>query len=142
MWFLAIALGSLYIAYKVDVFPNENPQMVHEATIELDEALSVAAITTLSIFISGWVQYAAQKREMKARIAAEQRIRELVYQDGLIGLPNRRQFEEALNAAVASPPRAGASHAIFLLDLNGFKHINDVHGHAEGDRSLIIVAQR
>jgi diguanylate cyclase (GGDEF)-like protein len=139
---LVIAMGSLYMAYKVDIFPNEDPRVVHAATVELDEALLVAAITTMSIFVFGWIQYAAQRREMAARIAAEQRIRELAYQDGLTGLPNRRQYEEALNAAVASPPRAGASHAIFLLDLNGFKHINDVHGHAEGDRSLVTVAQR
>jgi diguanylate cyclase (GGDEF)-like protein len=139
---LATALVGLIVAYKVDIFPNEGTTGVRQNTIELDEALMVAAITMLAILIFGCSQYLAQKREMRARIAAEQRARELAYQDGLTGLPNRRQFEEALNAAVASPPRAGASHGVFLLDLNGFKHINDAHGHAEGDQSLIVVAQR
>jgi diguanylate cyclase (GGDEF)-like protein len=138
----AIAMGSLYVAYKVDIFPNEGPVAVHEATIELDEALLVAAITMLAIFVFGVTQYVAQKREMRARIAAEQHVRELAYQDGLTGLPNRRQFEDALDAAVDSPPRAGASHAVFLLDLNGFKNINDVYGHAVGDQALTVVAQR
>jgi diguanylate cyclase (GGDEF)-like protein len=126
----------------VDIFPNDGAIAIRGDTIELDEALLVGATTILAVLIFGFSQYLAQKREMRARIAAEQHARELAYQDGLTGLPNRRQFEEALNAAVVSPPRAGSSHGIFLLDLNGFKHINDAHGHAEGDRSLIVVAQR
>jgi predicted signal transduction protein with EAL and GGDEF domain len=138
----AIAMGSLYVAYKIDIFPNEGPVAVHEATIELDEALLVAAITLLALFIFAATQYLAQKREMRGRIAAEKQVREMAYQDGLTGLPNRRQFEDAVNAAVASPPRAGASHAVFLLDLNGFKNINDVYGHGVGDQALIVVAQR
>jgi hypothetical protein len=66
----AISMGSLYVAYKVDIFPNEGAVAVHEATIELDEALLVAAITLLALFIFGAAQYLAQKREMRGRIAA------------------------------------------------------------------------
>ena len=68
--------------------------------------------------------------------------RELAYQDGLTGLPNRRQFDEALRVALEAPPRAGGVHGLFFLDLNSFKQINDVHGHNVGDEVLIVVAQR
>lgn len=138
----AVALVSLYLGYEVDIFPNEGSSAVREHTIELDEALLAAAVTTLAALIFGVSQYASQKREMRARIAAEQHARELAYQDGLTGLPNRRQFEEALKAAIASPPRAGASHGVFLMDLNGFKNVNDIYGHAVGDQALVVVAQR
>jgi diguanylate cyclase (GGDEF)-like protein len=86
--------------------------------------------------------YREQKRETGRRVAAETHARELAFQDGLTGLPNRRQYDDALKAALAAPPRGGAVHGVFLLDLNGFKQINDVHGHAIGDELLIVVAQR
>src|SRR5882724_99293 len=133
---------ALYYAYEVDVFANEGSISVHEATIELDEALLIGALVAFGLLVFGVRQYFGQKREMAARIAAEQHARELAYQDGLTGLPNRRQYEEALRAAVSAPPRAGASHGVFLLDLNGFKQINDVHGHGVGDEVLTVVARR
>ena len=135
-------LLALYYAYEVDIFANEGPIAVHEAVIELDEALLIGALVTFALFVFGVRQYLGQQREMAARIAAERHVRELAYQDGLTGLPNRRQYEEALKAAVDAPPRAGASHGVFLLDLNGFKQINDVHGHGVGDEVLVIIAQR
>jgi diguanylate cyclase (GGDEF)-like protein len=139
---LVATLLALWYAYKVDIFPNEGNIAVHEDTIELDEALLIGGLVILALLIFGIKQYLGQKREIARRTAAERRIRELAYQDGLTGLPNRRQFDEALKAAIASPPRAGASHGVFLLDLNGFKQINDVHGHGVGDEALTIVGQR
>jgi GGDEF domain-containing protein len=73
---------------------------------------------------------------------AEAEVRKLAFQDALTGLPNRRQFDDALKAALASPPRSPGMHGVFLLDLNGFKRINDIYGHAVGDEVLVIVAQR
>jgi len=87
-------------------------------------------------------RYLEQKREISRRVLAEERVRELAFQDGLTGLPNRRQFDDSLKAALAAPPRSGAAHAVFLLDLNGFKQVNDVYGHGIGDELLIVAAQR
>jgi diguanylate cyclase (GGDEF)-like protein len=134
-------LVALYFVYEVDVFQQEGVPTRAE-TIELDEALLVSALLILSLLTFGTFQYLAQKREVVRRIAAERHARELAYQDGLTGLPNRRRYDEALQTALASPPRAGASHGVLLLDLNGFKQINDVHGHGVGDEVLIIVAHR
>lgn len=135
-------LVALYWVYAVDVFENAPGVSKQEATIELDEALLVGALLALGLLVFAWRQYVRQRQETARRIAAEQHARELAYQDGLTGLPNRRQFDEALRKAIGSPPRAGAGHGLFLLDLNGFKQINDVHGHGVGDEVLTIVGQR
>ncbi len=80
---------------------------------------------------------------MRLNIQASQaEIRQLAYWDRLTGLPNRAQFREALHEAQR---RSGANHASFaviILDLDRFKHINDVLGYAFGDRVLQIVALR
>jgi diguanylate cyclase (GGDEF)-like protein len=139
---LAIVLVLAYLAFEFDVYANQDSVTRYEETIELDEALTLGAVLCIGLLVFASRRYREQKRETHRRIAAEQHARELAFQDPLTGLANRRQFEEALNAAIAAPPGAGASHAVFLLDLNGFKQVNDVHGHGVGDELLIIVAQR
>jgi len=89
---------------------------------------------------------------MRGNIAAHEReIRQLAYWDRLTGLPNRAQFREAVVRALDEPradgaPREGAagrqSVAVVMLDLDRFKHVNDVLGYACGDRLLKSVAER
>lgn len=139
---LAIALVALFIAFEIDVFANENSLTRHEETVELDEVLLIGGILAVGLLVFAIRRNRDQKREAARRLAAEEQIRELAFQDGLTGLPNRRQFDMALATALASPPRAGASHAVLLMDLNGFKRVNDIHGHGVGDELLVLVAQR
>ena len=138
----AIMLVLAFIAFEVDIFTTEGVVTKAEQTIELDETLLLGGILAVGLLIFGAQRYFDQKREMARRIAAERQVRELAYEDPLTGLANRRQFEEALRMAAASPPTAGAAHALLLLDLNGFKQINDGHGHGTGDEVLVVVAQR
>jgi diguanylate cyclase (GGDEF)-like protein len=65
----------------------------------------------------------------------------LAYTDPLTGLPNRRGLNERLSTALAERPDDKLL-AVFLLDLDGFKAINDRLGHDAGDRLLALVAQR
>jgi diguanylate cyclase (GGDEF)-like protein len=65
----------------------------------------------------------------------------LAYTDALTGLPNRRGLNERLSLALAERP-ADKLLAVFLLDLDGFKAVNDRLGHDAGDRLLALVAQR
>lgn len=71
--------------------------------------------------------------------------RQLAYQaqhDGLTGLANRVQFQNELERVVARVARSGATCALFYIDMDQFKYINDTLGHAAGDRLLIEFAMQ
>ncbi len=87
--------------------------------------------------------------QMRVSIAShEQAIRQLAYWDRLTGLPNRAQFRDAVRAAIdlaGETPRSKLPPqpvAVVMLDLDRFKHVNDVLGYAFGDRLLKGVAER
>jgi diguanylate cyclase (GGDEF)-like protein len=62
--------------------------------------------------------------------------------DGLTGLPNRSAFDRELPLAVARALAGGTPLALAYLDLDGFKPVNDRHGHGAGDEVLRVVARR
>ena len=68
------------------------------------------------------------------------RLARLVRRDPLTGIGNRRLLDERLSAALAEHAAGGDSFAVLTLDLNGFKDLNDAHGHAAGDDLLRDVA--
>jgi two-component system, cell cycle response regulator len=70
-----------------------------------------------------------------------QRLLYLASRDRLTGLFNRGHFDRALRTAMDAAARAGQPLALAILDLDHFKQINDVHGHAAGDRTLCQVAE-
>src|SRR5580704_1240330 len=131
-----------WIAYEYDIFSNSNGVATQEHVIELDEAVALAALLCVGLLIICWRLLLSLRREVARRTESEQRARELAHQDSLTGLPNRRQFDQELKAAIAAPPRIDGAHAVLLLDLNDFKRINDLYGHATGDEVLINVARR
>lgn len=80
---------------------------------------------------------------MRTSIAAQQaEIRHLAYWDRLTGLPNRERFRETLLQTMASGGPAGHPVAMLALNLDRFKHVNEVLGYALGDALLKAVAQR
>ncbi|MBV7542385.1 bifunctional diguanylate cyclase/phosphodiesterase [Acidovorax sp. sic0104] len=83
---------------------------------------------------------------MRVDIGTQQtEIRRLAYWDRLTGLPNRERFRDAVVQAIANSSGQGASPrplAVLTLDLDRFKHVNDVLGYAFGDRLLQGVAER
>lgn len=98
------------------------------------------------VFMTALGVFALIVRQLKrsASVAAEesQHFEGLATRDPLTGLFNRREFRAALEREFASAGRSGAGFALLLVDLDGFKAVNDTFGHAAGDKVLCAVAAR
>jgi diguanylate cyclase (GGDEF)-like protein/PAS domain S-box-containing protein len=80
-------------------------------------------------------------RDLSDRKKAEDDIRFLAHHDGLTGLPNRNFFNARLDEEIEAHKASGLSLAILCLDLDRFKEVNDLFGHAAGDAVLKRVAE-
>jgi diguanylate cyclase (GGDEF)-like protein len=72
----------------------------------------------------------------------ERELKRLAHQDPLTGLPNRKLFLDRLAHAIERSQRLNVGFALLIIDLDGFKSVNDTHGHAAGDELLVEVAHR
>mgnify|MGYP003575303008 CR=1 FL=1 len=79
-------------------------------------------------------------RDLRSRIAQERRIAHLARNDSLTGLPNRTSFLEKLERLAARGE--GSPFALLAIDLDRFKEVNDLYGHAVGDRLLVHIGDR
>jgi diguanylate cyclase (GGDEF)-like protein len=86
------------------------------------------------------------KKELTERQAETQRLSDenhrIANVDSLTNLPNRRQFRSELEDALTRAETTGAPLALGLIDLDGFKPVNDTFGHGIGDRLLVEVGER
>jgi len=118
-----------------------------ETALEIDlrhadgSAVSVEAYGRTMPFEGGDARVVAL-RDIRERKAAEERIHHMAHHDALTGLPNRVLFHDRLTQAVARAKRTGNTVAVLCLDLDRFKNVNDLNGHAVGDELLRQVAQR
>lgn len=101
-----------------------------------------AAVAVTETRWSGNLAYLVMLHDITERKAAEQRMQQLAFQDGLTGLPNRELFSDRLDQAIELAQREGKGLALLFMDLDGFKEINDTLGHGVGDHLLRLVADR
>ena len=125
--------GSSYIA--IGMFLAGDPMLIAMAG-------NIILVTILVIYM-----VSRQYHQVSRIIASRSRIvqqrahaNELAHQDQLTGLPNRRALVEALQCFRKEAPRQSA--AIIMIDMNGFKPVNDTYGHAAGDKLLATIGQR
>jgi diguanylate cyclase (GGDEF)-like protein/PAS domain S-box-containing protein len=100
--------------------------------------LQLTAYSTLS----GSVELLAVGRDISSQLATEERLRYMATHDALTGLPNRSLLSDRIHMALAQARRTGNGFAVAVLDLDGFKKVNDALGHAVGDALLRVAAMR
>ena len=130
----------------------DNPLVVGEPNIRFYAGVPLvnpdgAALGTLCIIDRKPRELTQIQRSILARLAgtvsttlelrrAVNQVRELALIDMLTQIPNRAALVAAIDRAVASQKRRGERFSLLFLDLDGFKQVNDEHGHAEGDKVL------
>jgi diguanylate cyclase (GGDEF)-like protein/PAS domain S-box-containing protein len=88
------------------------------------------------------VNYVALFSDISEMKAHQKQLEQIAHYDALTGLPNRLLLADRLHQAMVQSQRRDNSLAVVFLDLDGFKAINDTHGHNIGDEVLVTVAQR
>jgi diguanylate cyclase (GGDEF)-like protein/PAS domain S-box-containing protein len=84
----------------------------------------------------------ASVRDVSERKAHTEALEHQALHDGLTGLANRALFSAHVERALAAAKRAGQPRAVLVMDLDGFKRVNDTHGHEGGDTLLRQIGER
>lgn len=82
------------------------------------------------------------KEEISQRRESEKRLHHLIHHDDLTGLANRNQLQKSLNLAIEKSKARNTRFALFFIDLDRFKEVNDTLGYQNGDKVIRMVAQR
>jgi diguanylate cyclase (GGDEF)-like protein len=115
---------------------------IQHEDLELDDILIASFIAALGLLFYSARRLIELRREIKARRTAEKTVLQLARHDPLTGLPNRRYFNERLDEAIHNTLVEGHRVAVMILDLDGFKPLNDMYGHLIGDKALVEFAAR
>ena len=139
----ALASATIFLlAMATDAFEEFYEFSRRHETYELDEILVMLLAAGFGCLIFAIRRMSELRREVARSMAAEREVTRMALHDSLTGLPNRRLFEDRLNTALARARRDGEMIAAFMVDLDRFKPVNDLHGHETGDRVLSAVAER
>ncbi len=135
--------------YVLDMTGNQGALLAHFAWMPKQPGAEIIhrVVPFMGVALAGLALLAAlifgHLRSSAATIAAgEKRLRYLALHDPLCGLPNRIFFGERLETMIEKVRQGGVTAAVFYLDLDHFKDVNDTLGHPVGDELIRSVAQR
>jgi len=135
--------ASIYMAgHLFDLPPKLFRFVLENADTEIDDILFLIAVMSVTLLVYLYRRRQDLAEEIHAREAAELESHRLARHDPLTGLPNRRYFAERLDEILQQAAANDAQTAVLMLDLDGFKAVNDMHGHGAGDQALIEFAAR
>lgn len=99
-------------------------------------------IVGTALELPGGPGIAVALRDVSEQRRAEKQLSYLAFRDPLTELPNRALFFDRLHQTLVDARRHGSAFAVLIADLDGFKHVNDQHGHETGDALLQVAAKR
>jgi diguanylate cyclase len=140
-------IGATLGAYIPDSHARRNLFDRHNHPLEADlspaEGPSIPVeLIYREVDFAGRMHRAIAVRDLRARKQAESHIRFLAHHDPLTGLANRSTFNRRLDQEIEISLKTGTRIAVLCIDLDRFKEINDLFGHAAGDRVLQSFAKR
>jgi diguanylate cyclase (GGDEF)-like protein len=130
-----------FVEYFYDLAPKLFEFAIEYRKWEIDNLIFDVFVLSIGFAIFSYRRVKELAVEMKGRRSAELEAKKLSRHDPLTGLPNRRFFVEAFSDVLLTTTTYSRS-AVLMLDLDGFKAINDAYGHAVGDGVLIEFARR
>jgi diguanylate cyclase (GGDEF)-like protein/PAS domain S-box-containing protein len=120
-----------------------SPNQPVEADLRhIDGSMIPVELILRPIDFAGHAHHVIAVRNLQARKQAEQHIRYLAHHDALTSLPNRGTFHARLDHEIAAARVNDQKCAVLCFDLDRFKEVNDLFGHAAGDKVLQAVASR
>ncbi|MFZ5723123.1 MAG: diguanylate cyclase domain-containing protein [Pseudomonadota bacterium] len=144
-FFMALVLLLLIGATYVALITHWRPQATE---IVVAYTLFYVIGSLMALFAGYFVEYTARQQFLQGRLLAlkqnelelaNHQLHELVDQDGLTGIANRRYFDRQIDAEWSRALRGGYPLSLLLIDLDFFKKYNDTYGHQAGDDCLIVV---
>ena len=131
-------------AFFPDLDLSELPEHEERETQMLDAEGDLVPVCVLrsEVPVGRTTQTVYAVRDQRERLRTEAKLRNLAYNDALTGLPNRSRFHDLLELHAHAHSGRDRPFAVLMVDLDRFKPVNDMLGHAAGDRLLRKVAER
>ncbi len=139
---LEMLLLSFALADRINVMRREKDRATQEALVAKQAMVDALRRSEQELEMRVLERTQALELTNERLRHKEQQLEYMARHDALTGLPNRTLLDDRIARALASAARRGDVCAILLADLDGFKTINDVHGHTVGDQLLAAAALR
>ncbi|WP_336487735.1 putative bifunctional diguanylate cyclase/phosphodiesterase [Methylobacterium nigriterrae] len=135
--FCLLHLRSAALIIGVIALPVTALFLFNEAVVVRATALNYAAVVCVIVFVQSTCY-----RDFRSLVRLGAENRSLAHTDTLTGLPNRRSFFARMQATIADSERHAGCFVVGMIDLDGFKPVNDTFGHQVGDAVLCEVGRR